>query len=337
MTAERVPDGVETLRAQVRFLARVIAAAMVLMFLAVALPWLGRMIEIDLAPLAWTLTSFAVVHAVLSLLAERIDDPTRMLRLCYVVPFAGIALMAVLWHDGGGVGHPSLAMIMALPVIAAAAVRRPAFPWHLALYSILVVTIVATLTSPDLSWYVTQLGIPGAGLLRLGGEELLPREPFPGATTTPAAMFLFVVTFALVQLAVAFAASRVAKFLRAREDVALRLQDADVESLPALALRTTPAAALLVVAPTGQIVQATKRFVQQMLLHNEPVVGRELFGFLRFDDVDAVRELLTGGGTIPSCRYHVGAEERVASVSANVFEHEGTRYASVVITDEDSL
>lgn len=329
-------EGVETLREQVRFLARIIAAAMVLMFLVVALPWLGRMIEIDLAPLAWSLTAFAIVHAALSLLADRIRDRKRMLWLTYAVPLAGIAFMTVLWHHGGGVGHPSLAMIMALPVIAAAALPRPAFPWHLALYSILVVTLVATLTSPDLSWYVTQLGIPGAGLLRLGGEELLPREPFPGATTTPAAMFLFVVTFALVQLAVAFVASRAARSLRARDELALRLQDADVETLPALALRTTPAAALVVVAPTGQIVQATKRFVQQMLLHNEPVVGRELFDFLDFDDANAVRTLLTDGGTIPSCRYRISAEERVASMSAAVFEHEGTRYASVVITDEDS-
>ncbi|HEX8255864.1 MAG TPA: PAS domain-containing protein [Thermoanaerobaculia bacterium] len=333
MSDPRLPEGVETLRAQTRFLARVIAATMVLMFVAVALPWLLRIIEIDLAPLAWTLTAFAVVHAALMLASERLATRTSMLRLLYAVPLAGVAFMALLWHHGGGVSHPALALMMALPVFAGAALPRRNFAFDVAVYSIVVVTVTAAITSPDFGWYIAQLGIPGAALIRLGAEDLVARDPFPGATTTPAAMFLFVATFALVQLAAAMVAARVSKMLRAREELVSRLGESEHETLPAIAMRATPAASLLVVASTGQIVQASKRFTQQMLLHNEAIVGRELFAFLTFADPDAARALLANGGSIPFCRYRVGSEERIASLQADAFEHEGTTYTSVVVND----
>jgi hypothetical protein len=329
------PGGVETLRVQVRWLAQAIAASMVLMFLVVALPWLVRMIEIELAPLAWVLTAFAAVHALLILAAERVHSEAVMLRLLYAVPLLGVGFMALLWYRGGGLGHPALALAMALPVMTAAALPRARFAFEVAVYSIVVVTMTVTISSPDFGWYVTQLGVPGAALGRLAGEELLTREPFPGATTTPAATFLFVATFAVLQLAAAVVATRVAGFVRRREALALRLQESDGDTLSIAAMRATPAAAVVVIAATGQIVQATKRFTQQMLLHNAPIVGRELLGVLTFADPDRVRTLLAEGGALPACRYSVGPEERIADVVAETFEHEGTRYANVVIQEQE--
>jgi hypothetical protein len=327
--------GVETLRAQVRWLARAIAASMMLMFLAVALPWLVRMIEIELAPLAWTMTAFAATHVALILASDRVQREAVMLRLLYAVPILGVGFMALLWHRGGGIGHPSLAMAMVLPVMAAAALPRARFAFDVAIYSIVAVTITVTITSPDFGWYVTQLGIPGAALVRLAGEELVTRDPFPGATTTPAAAFLFVLTFALVQLAAAFVATRVARFVRMREELAQRLTDPVADTLPSVAMDATPVIGVLVIAATGQIVQATKRFAQQMLLHNDPIVGRELFDILRFDHADRVRTLLASGGAIASCRYRVGPEARTATITATTFEHERVTYASVVIDEDD--
>jgi PAS domain-containing protein len=332
MTAVHV--GAETLRAQVRFLSRAIAASAVLLFTSVALPWLLRIIDVDLAPLAWTLTAFAAVHAALTLATERARETATLRRLLHIVPMTGVAFMAVLWHFGGGAAHPALALMIALPVVAAAALPRAAFAYDVALYAIVVVTVTVAITSPDFGWYVTQLGVPGAAVARLATEEALTaRDPFPGATTTPAAMFLFVVTFAVVELAVAAIATRVVKFVRAREDFQLRVQEGELETLPAIAVRATPAASLLVISGTGQIVQATKRFAQQSLLHNQPIVGHELFEFLAFADAAAVRALLATGGTVPFCRYRIGAEERIATIEAETFVHEGTTYASVVLQD----
>ena len=327
--------GIETLRAQTRWMAQVVAGTMVLMFVAVALPWLLRMIEVELAPLAWTMTAFAAMHAVLVIAADRVRSRAVMLRLLYAVPLMGVASMAILWHYGGGIGHPALALPMVLPVLAAGALPRVRFAYDVALYSILVVVTTVMISSPDFGWYVTQLGVPGAAIGRMAGEELAVRDPFPGATTTPAAAFLFVATFAAVQLAAAMVSTRVVAFVRRREELTERVATAHPDALPAIAASHMPTASVLVIATTGQIVQASKHFIQRMLLHNEPVVGRELFEVIRFDDDDSVRRLLAEGGALEECRYAVGPEERIADVLAETFEHEDVTYANVVIGDEE--
>jgi hypothetical protein len=325
--------GIETLRVQTRWLAQVIAGTMVLLFVAAALPWLLRMIEVELAPLAWTMTAFAAAHAALVIAADHVRSRTAMLRLLYAVPLVGAASMAVLWHYGGGIGHPALALPMVLPVLAAGALPRVRFAYDVALYSIVVVVTTVMISSPDFVWYATQLGVPGAAIGRVAGEELAVRDPFPGATTTPAAAFLFVATFAAVQLAAAMVSTRVVAFVRRREELTERLAAAHPDTLPALAAERMPAASVLVIAATGQIVQASKHFIQRMLLHNEPVVGRELFEVIRFAEAGAVQRLLAQGGAIEECRYAVGPEERIADVLAETFEHEGVTYANVVMED----
>jgi PAS domain-containing protein len=327
--------GIETLRVQVRWLAQVLAGTMVLMFLAVALPWLLRMIEVDLGPLAWTLTAFATTHALLLIAAERLRERATLLRLLYAVPLFGVAFMAVLWHYGGGIGHAALAIPMVLPVLAAGALPRRRFAYDVALYSVFVVVATVTISSPDFAWYVTQLGVPGAALGRVAGEELAVRDPFPGATTTPAAAFLLVATFAVMQLAAAAVATHMVAFVRRRDELTERVESLHPDTLPALAAESMPVVAVLVIAATGQIVQASRRFIQQMLLHNEPVIGRELFDVIRFSDAGAMRTLLAQGGTLPSCRYAIGAEERIADVVAETFEHGGITYANVAITDAE--
>jgi hypothetical protein len=303
------------------------------MFVAVALPWLLRMIEVELAPLAWTMTAFAAMHAAIVIAADHLRMRALMLRLLYAVPLLGVGFMAVLWHYGGGIGHPALALPMVLPVLAAAALARVRFAYDVALYSIVVVVMTVMISSPDFVWYATQLGVPGAAMGRVAGEELAVRDPFPGATTTPAAAFLFVATFAVVQIAAAAVATHVVAFVRRREELTGRIAAAHPDTLPALAAERMPTASVLVIAATGQIVQASKHFIQRMLLHNEPVVGRELFDVIRFADAGAVRRLLAEGGALEECRYAVGPEERVADVLAETFEHEGVTYANVVIED----
>ncbi|HVG23482.1 MAG TPA: PAS domain-containing protein, partial [Thermoanaerobaculia bacterium] len=196
--------------------------------------------------------------------------------------------------------------------------------------------VTVMLSSADFGWYVTQLGVPGAAIARVAGDELALRDPFPGATTTPAAAFLFVATFAVMEMAAAVVSTRVVAFVRRREELAERVETPHADTLPARAAERMPAATVLVIAATGQIVQASKRFVQQMLLHNEPLIGRELFEVLRFADADAVRRLLAEGGTMASCGYAVGAEERVAELRAETFEHDAVTYANVIIGDEEN-
>jgi hypothetical protein len=327
------PPGLETLRAQTRWMAQVVAGTVLLVFVAVALPWLLRMIEVDLAPLAWTMTAFAAAHAALVIAADHVRSRAVMLRLLYAVPMVGVLSMAILWHFGGGIGHPALALPMVLPVLAAGALPRVRFAYDVAIYSIIEVVITVMISSPDFGWYATQLGVPGAAIGRVAGEQLAVHDPFPGATTTPAAAFLFVATFAAVQLAAALVSTRVVAFVRRREELAERLAAAHPDTLPALAAERMPTASVLVIAATGQIVQASKHFVQRMLLHNEPVVGRELFAVIQFADAGAVRRLLAGGGVLAECRYAVGPEERMANMLAETFEHEDVVYANVVIED----
>jgi len=325
--------GIEALRAQTRWLAQLVAGTVLLMFVAVALPWLLRMIEVELAPLAWTMTAFAAAHAALVIAADHVRSRAVMLRLLYAVPMVGVLSMVMLWHFGGGIGHPALALPMVLPVLAAGALPRVRFAYDVAIYSIVELVVTVMISSPDFGWYATQLGVPGAAIGRVAAEQLAARDPFPGATTTPAAAFLFVATFAAVQLAAAVVSTRVAAFVRRREELAERLDAAHPDTLPALAAERMPTASVLVLAATGQIVQASKHFIQRMLLHNEPVVGRELFDVIHFVDAGAVRRLLADGGVLAECGYAIGPEERMARLLAETFEHEDVTYANVVIED----
>jgi hypothetical protein len=190
------------------------------------------------------------------------------------------------------------------------------------------------IASADFAWYLSQLGLSPSIVAWLTADETRGPEPFPGATTTPAAVFLTVATFAVMQLAAAFIATRVAGFVRRREEHALHVAEQGADTLPAQALEAIPASSVTVIAATAQIVHASKRFTQQMLLHNDPVIGRELPSLLAFDDPDELRTLLDDGGSLPQCRYRVGAEERTARVSVTRFEHDGTQYANVLIEDE---
>jgi hypothetical protein len=225
---------------------------------------------------------------------------------------------------------------MVVPVLAAGALQRVRFAYEVAVCSIIVTVITVTISSPDFGWYLTQLGVPGAAIGRVAGEELPRSEPFPGATTTPAAAFLFVATFAVVQIAAAVVATRMVRFVRRREELAERMAaGSHLDALPALAAERIPVAAVLVLAATSQVVQVSRQFKQQMLLHNDPAVGRELFEVIRFADAGDVRTLLRTGGSLPSCRYAVGPEERIADVLAETFEYDGVWYANVIIRDLD--
>jgi hypothetical protein len=146
-------------------------------------------------------------------------------------------------------------------------------------------------------------------------EELAVRYPFPGATTTPAAAFLFVATFAAVQLAAAVVSTRVVAFVRKREELTGRVTTAHPDTLPALAAETDADGERAGHRRYGQIVQASKHFIQRMLLHNEPVVGWELFEVVRFADAGAVRRLLAQGGALEECRYAVGGRSGLRTCS----------------------
>jgi PAS domain-containing protein len=83
----------------------------------------------------------------------------------------------------------------------------------------------------------------------------------------------------------------------------------------------------------------TNRFERQLLLHGAPLVGRELFEVIAFDDPARIGALLVteGGGEEPFCRYRIGEEERVAAVRVEPFEHDGIRYAQLVVIDWNEL
>jgi PAS domain-containing protein len=322
--------GSESLRLDLRWMTRVIAASMVLMFAVVAVPWALRMIDVDLAPLAWTLTAYAVFHAAIVIGSERTRSHAAFRGMLHAVAFAGAASMTILWEFGGGIGHPALVLIMVLPVAAAAALPRPWFAYAVAAYSIITTTVAVALTSADFTWYLTQL-FPAFAGFGVATQEL-GRDPFPGASTTPAAAFVFVATFAVLQLAAAVAATTIARFIRDRRMIAGEpLLDPDV--LAVSAQRAIPAAAATVISSTGQIVSVSRIFEQQMLLHHASFIGREIYEFVDFADLDAARQTILHGGSLRFCRYRIGSEIRIGTLVATTFTHGGIEYTSLVITD----
>ena len=309
----------------------------VLVFLAVGAAWFFRLLQVDMRAVSATAFFYLLFYVTAARALDRIEDPRIVLPATGLLHGSGILFLAFQWHLIGGVEHIVFLVAFLLPVLATGVVMLDWRPYAMALVAIGAVALVSVAESPELRWYLSLLGVPGASLSwRLPAWLPAPPTPFSGAAVLPQELLVTLGMFAVFQLAAALVSeSMSALVLRLSE----RLRTADelreeVQGLFQAVMQAEPAPSVIVYRDTAQIIYTSRSFVQQLLLTPSDLPGRGLFDVVRFHEPDRVRAILArGDGEIGSCSFHVGEEVRIASVRVYRIDHGGVSYAYVGFSD----
>lgn len=320
---------------------RIWLTTLVVAALAVAVPWYLRAIELDLARLAWWTFGFALVYLASSLVIDRLGS-VRWLRVgSGVQQLAGLLFLGLMWHAAGGLANPVFLLVFALPVVGVALVARGWQPPATALAAVLVALAVGLAESPELIWYLRQIGVPMAPLAALAGV-LAPASPGPyaGLAMPPAFLFVQLELFAVLLLTVALVADTVARTV---ERLTSRLQSTalarrQAAGLASAVLRAAPVPSVLVLAESHEVVAASRSFEQRLLLTPGELEGRGLLELVDFSQPEMVEGLLAAGaGEVPFVAYRVGSETRVARLRAAPIDFGEARYVHLSVDDLTDL
>ena len=204
----------------------------------------------------------------------------------------------------------------------------------LALLAAASATAVALINAPQLRWYLGQLGIPLdflPGVLPAGAAR-----PFPGLDLPAAYLFLLLITFTVVVIAVALLSHSVALLVRGLQD---RLASSgraltQANSLAAAVVQAAPHPTVLVHAETLRVAGASRSFLQRAGILPEAVEGKELFSLVGFTHPEVLRDLAAGdGGEIPVAVYRAAETTYLARAHVAVLQHGGSRYACITLED----
>lgn len=127
--------------------------------LATAVPWFLRIMELDLAPLAWSLFGFGLIYLATALTADRLQDRRSLLLILGALQAVGVLFLGFLWHYAGGLQNPMFLLVFVLPVVGGSLISR----WQSYTSALLAAAAVAAVTfveAPELWWYVAQMGLP---------------------------------------------------------------------------------------------------------------------------------------------------------------------------------
>ena len=329
-------NGTLALRERKRIVDSVNITLLVAVSVAVAVPWFLRVLPIDLALVARLTLAYVLFYAAVARLADRLGGRKTLNIVAGLLQGTTIGFLGVLWLLVGGLGAPMLLLAFLVPVLVSGAVFGRADAYAAATGSIAFVVLAALAESRELRWYLFQLGLPVEWVSRWLPSLSSGPKPFPGVVGQPAYEFVVLETFAVLQLAAALLAHRLAQVLPALYRHVAAAQD--VPELFATALRAAPAPTLLVALDSGRIVLASQTFFERMLLHAEDLAERDVFQLIRFADPAAVRALLhSEGGEIGFCPYQVGQEPRVAALRIHTFSHRKARYAYLSLEDRTDL
>lgn len=334
-------DGLFALGERKRVLDAVWLLTLFVVLLAVAVPWYLRILEIDLAPVAWGTFAFAGLYVAGARLAERLESRRAMLAAVTAAQLSGVVFLAVFWHLAGGLQNPMLLLAFVLPVAAVGIMLASWQPYLSALVAVVAVAAVAFAQSPDLRWYVVQVGLPVEGLVGLLPERPPgAAEPFPSLGAPPSYLALLLALFSLLIVTAAVVSESLAAVVlrlygRLQRTAAAR---EEAESLAEAVLRASPLPAALVYADTGQVLSVSENFEERLLLTSGEAPGRDFLEVAGFSYPEVIAERLREeGGEVPFATYRVGAETRVARVRISRLHHGEERYAHVSLEDVSDL
>ena len=337
----RLDDGVRALKERKRSIDDVWLIVCCTVFMATGVPWYLRLLDIDFAPIAWSLFAYGVGCVGSSIVADRFETRRSLLLVVGAVNLAGVIFLGWIWHLTGGVQNPMFALIFVLPVVAGGLALVSWHTYAMAALSIGTVVTVALIDAPELHWYVTQHG-PWARKVMgvLPAASATAAQPFPGLSMPPSYLFvqllLFVVIIATVALITETFSALLCRLYGRVESSAAALARAETLSSDVLQAAPTPSA--LVYVDTFKIAYASASFLHHMVTTADDLLTKSLFGVAEFTYPEVIESLITkSGGSAPLAACRVGGELRVASVSVDPVSHGGRRYAYVSSQDVRDL
>lgn len=334
MKPDRSGPGRLALQERKRFLDTLAVGVVAAMFVAAGVPWFFQILEIDIASAARSAFVLSAVYLALALVIDRWGSSRLISMAMLVSPFAAVAMAAVVWHLVGGVRNPTLLVLFAIPVIAAALLPSPRIVPAVAAAASICVAWTAIVESPSLGWYLDRIGLPVSVLLRR-----LPVSS-PDAQLleiAPSHLLSVLVGFTLAMFTLAMLLSRSMRFLRLDLERSSGPVGGKDKVLVEQAWRAGPVPTAVITDQTAQLVDGSDSFYHQMLMQTGTGRGSELFDLIQFEDPDPVRKLLASGGVLQFVRYRIGEEPRVAAVHAETFVHHDAVYCCVTIRDWNEI
>lgn len=334
-----VSASLAALRARSRFMETTWLATLLVALVALAAPWYLRSLDIQLGTALWCAVGYVAVVSLLGLAQERISGRRALLASAWAGQVVGVVFFALLWHLVGGVENPIFLLAFFIPIATASVLLPRALAAGTTLLAVAAALGVAVAESAELRWYLIQLGIP-IERLAFVPRAALP-SPFRGAATGPAFQLTGLALFGVLLPATFVTCERLAARLSRvarREAVAAHALAGEAQALFQAALQAQPAPSVLVYADSAEVVEASRSFVNQMLLRPDAVAGRPLTELLRFADPEAVLGLLAlPKGELSFCAYAVGEERRMARVRCYRFGFGHEQFACLSLEDRDAL
>ena len=334
------PDPLTELREGKRLLDDFWMLTLFFTLFATGVPWFWRILNVDLAPIIWTIFGYAVVYLVATFLADRTND-SRMLKLLIgTTQLTGIAFIGLVWHLTGTLQNPMFLLIFLVPLVGSGLVQMGWKSHALALVAGFLVILIALHDTAELRWYLSRG--PGATnwLFRgIPGAYSATARPFPEMNTPPPYLALVLVVFFAVLSATGLIAEALSSSLR-RVHKRLTLAKATLGESETFAhdlLAASPGATALIFMDSLRIAQASQQFMADFGLSEEDLEQKDLFGAVEFSYPEVIQQVIAESGEIPLAVYRVGHQTRVASIKARAVSHNSVRYAYLSIDDVSQL
>ena len=305
-------------------------------FLALAAPWFLRLLNVDLAPLAWSLFGLGVLQVIGAVAGDQMTTGRRLLVVTLFLQLTGIAFLAVVWYLAGGLQNPMFLLVFVLPVVAGSIALPGWLSMVSVLFTLVTVGIVALLEVPELRWQLTQTGVPVERLMAHLPVPASVPGPFPTLNTPAAYLYVALALFAILLLAIAM-------MMEAVNVLVVRLYRRLAASAAALGierrlsirmLEASPFPAARVYRDTLGIEHANRRFLDSFGLRPESLGDKSLLELVDFSYPDMVEDLIRGaGGELPATAYRIGSQTRVGRIFVDAAEGGGPRVAHLSVQD----
>jgi PAS domain-containing protein len=272
------------------YLSTVLAAALVVV------SWYLGLVQMDVAPVIWTLSALGFTQYILNSQAARGDGSVRLRRLAFASQLSGTLLMALSWHLFGGLKQPLFPLFALLPLIPGSSFLG--FWQQQALTLALVAVLFSGLILyPDTNSFIAQrYGISIVSVHSLPSWLPRSRTAFADVTTSPAYDLLLTVTLSVIICAISSAARTLADMgMRATDRIrTLEYETTRLQELTRQMVAHAPSPEVLVSSKSGRIVNASDRFLRAFDVSDAP--GSFLLDAIEFAYPAVVKRLLRSGG-----------------------------------------